>query len=440
MHCDVVIIGYRLNAKEPAAKALERILGMFAEDARKLARSFPATVLAAGSQEQAERLMQQLTEAGALVELRASKPMPAPVPREAQLSAARSAAGHGRRASLPMADKHALDLASAPRPRPAHQGDAADLRARPQPGGPPPPPPEALANYQLGDFGLAPASVRPGPILVVPPPPSGRGGPPTGAARRASVASGTDLDFDLSGIPLELDQPESAVRRGGNLVEASSDMRGERFSDSPPSTERAPQVEEAAFRSIQRAPRPAEVRRSGAPRAAKRTSGGSVSTLRAWAPSTFMLATVSVLSLSAVGYALDPDDAFGALLRERAALFIAQAPTPSTSNGRDEENLHPLLRATPSAARAPLAAILRGNIPGVHDVSVAFSGAARDLHCAVVEQAEGETESRLARVRQTGREVGIPGEVSAQLKERESSLRAEAKRPDLSFVEICLSL
>jgi hypothetical protein len=104
--------------------------------------------------------------------------------------------------------------------------------------------------------------------------------------------------------------------------------------------------------------------------------------------------------------------------------------------------LHPLLRATPSVTRPALAAILRARIPGVHEVALHDQGGTHDdnLQCAVVENAEGETETRLVRLRETGREVSIPVSVGAQLREQERALRAESKHPEQTFTEVCLTL
>jgi hypothetical protein len=445
VHCDVVIVGYRLNAKEPAPKALERILGLFAEDARKLARSFPATVLAAGSQEQAERLMEQLTEAGALVELRASKPMPAPPPREAQPTTRAKATRSNLRASIPQAaaqssEKVSLDLSPLPASRAQPRHDK----------GPPPPP--AAALYQLGDFGLAgaggatasPAANGDGAPLHVPPPPGGflKGAPVasptaprTAAARHAHITAGNlDLDLDLSSAPLELDQPLDPRAHGSRPASVQHEdlhSLGERFSDAP-APARGPAVEEQAFRAIQRAPRPADSRRPGA--APKRSP--LVQTLRELVPATVLLALLSGGSVAAVGYALDPEDPLAGLTREQAS---ASAAADSPEHERESDSLHPLLRATPAMARAPLAAILRSRIAGVHEVAVHSAGA-RALGCAVVEQAEGQTEARLAQVRATGREVPIPSDVQGQLLEHERALRDELQRAELSFREICLTL
>ncbi|MDB4973835.1 MAG: hypothetical protein JWN48_2176 [Myxococcaceae bacterium] len=454
MRFDVVIVGYRLNAKEPAPKAMERILGLDAETARRLARNFPATVRAGLDLDKAENLKEDLTEAGALVELHAEKPTglhkkvePAPEPP--------TSPGGGRSLPTGSNDKVSLDFA----PRSASRTSQRSDQHRPAP---PPPPAEALANYQLGDFGLAGmksgGSMRPGAPLAVPAPPAPGPGllglptsgltPRTAAGRRASLGSGMDLDFDgASDLPLELDQPADLFAGRGSRasptrasavrgsVPAEPHMLAERFSDE--SLARAPQVEERAYKSIQRSPRSLDSRRPGRQsRAPASFSTRLLQAVRDWAPSTLFLVALSVGSLLAVGYALDPDDMLGALVLEHASAFAA----PHRESPERDGDLHPLLRATPAATRPALAAVLRARIPGVHEVALDPQTGRADLHCAVVENVEGQTETRLAQLRATGREVAVPAFIGPQLREREKFVREASARPELSFTEVCLTL
>jgi hypothetical protein len=71
---------------------------------------------------------------------------------------------------------------------------------------------------------------------------------------------------------------------------------------------------------------------------------------------------------------------------------------------------------------------------------VSFGKQGSTVHCALVEHAEGETETRLARLRETGREVPPPSDITAQLREHERALRAASRQPDLKFSEVCLAL
>ncbi|HVZ32726.1 MAG TPA: hypothetical protein VG963_09890, partial [Polyangiaceae bacterium] len=168
MHCDVVMVGYRLNAKEPAAKALERILGLPPEVARRLARAFPVTVVEGASDTDAARIRTELEAAGALVELRSlssaglapvrpANEQAEPAPRAAQrltpdparLAHAgthpeRAPAASARQTPEPMRSMHAptgAELSSStaarltPEPaRPANPEHSGELVAEPRPG------------------------------------------------------------------------------------------------------------------------------------------------------------------------------------------------------------------------------------------------------------------------------------------------------------------
>jgi hypothetical protein len=83
---DVVLTGFRLNAGEPPAKVLERVLGLEPAKARAATQRFPV-ILARTSQERADQLADLLREAGAMVDVREvgavarpTQPMPAPAP------------------------------------------------------------------------------------------------------------------------------------------------------------------------------------------------------------------------------------------------------------------------------------------------------------------------------------------------------------------------
>ncbi len=67
--CDIVITAFRLNAVQPAAKALQHILGLSPSDAAVLAKSFPCVVRENETAEEAERLCSELNAAGAHAEL-----------------------------------------------------------------------------------------------------------------------------------------------------------------------------------------------------------------------------------------------------------------------------------------------------------------------------------------------------------------------------------
>ncbi len=486
MHCDVVMVGYRLNAKEPAAKALERILGLTPEDARRLARAFPVTVVEGTSESDAVRIRDELQAAGALVELRAQSRAPGFV-SEARTNARFDAAGAvqepespatrltpeptrnsnlGPRADLGTAGRTRLtpeparssnvgpriDVALAaptrrtPEPlRASSPGPSAALRPSPEPFAAVPPTPtsapvvfpasataapqaqqDGSGAYQLGEFGFEIARSR-----TVSRPPSAPP-PPRGAD--------VSLDLELAaGLPLELDQPSAAgpsLDFGGRNTPANDlHSLGERFEELGPGRRaRAPEVEEHAFRAIQRISKGHESRRPP-PRqsASARVRSALTRSLRAWLPSLALLALLSAATAAAVGYALDPSDMLGVLRREGSA----DAFVPGRPQDRD---LHPLLRATPSITRAPLASMLRARIAGVHEVPVSYEDGSKTVQCALVENVPGQTEARLEQVRQTGREIAPPIPIMAQLREHARALRAANARADLELTPICLAL
>jgi len=481
VHCDVVIVGYRLNAKEPAAKALERILGVTPEAARALTRAFPSVVAENAPEAHAEQLREQLTSAGALVELRprgalnvaaarpdvpgagAAAPAAAAGPAEAKVAPPAAPP----RARLPVADFSLdLELPSIPAPErgPTIPRSTAGLQLPPpgvpqaaSPGLPAPVskvPTASAANYQLGDFGLAgprgPSMsgllpISGGSVVAALPtaPPSV---PP---APNPSAGGAMDLDLELGGgLELELDhsdQAGSGLRRGLSDHPPDNDHHslGERFEELAGGAAEAP-ARDTRPRPPVRAPRPLETRRSLPPQVPKVEASALHGALREWVPSLLLLAAISAGSLAAVGYALDPSDVLGALQRERTAVSTTSAP-PMRSEGPGGPDamlgLHPLLRATPAITRGPLAAILRARIGGVHEVPVSFAKQGATVHCSLVEHAEGgETEVRLARLRETGREVPAPSDITAQLREHERALRTASHHPELRFTQVCLAL
>lgn len=428
MRSDVVIVGYRLNAKEPAAKALERILGLGPEDARKLARGFPAVVARAVTLERAEALAEQLKAAGAQVDVREHVELSvasAALPRAAAEGGSRSAplptsARDARPEEPPLAER-AERTERAERAEPFFP--AATVAASPAAYAP-----DVENSYRLGDFGLGQPAPSNAQVVV-----------PTAPAR----APGEDISLDLelaSGSSLELDAPAPSRSQQGAtaLAGAGSDLHtlGGEFEDFE-SVQHVPQVEERAARAIQRAPRAAEVRRSAPPSLTARARSVVAKTFGAWVSGLLLLSALSAATLFAVGYALDPGDALGALQRERALLARGERndrelePRPPTSPAaRDARTaLHPLLRGAPASVRGPLAAILRARIAGVHQVPVSFtlkSGATVD--CLLVEQADASAAERSAAVRETGSPIEPPADVAAQLREHSRALQQQLEQ------------
>jgi hypothetical protein len=343
----------------------------------------------------------------------------------------------------------------------AQQAATNQARTLPQPS------PAAAPNYQLGDFGLArprnPNLSGLGPLptggSVVAPLPTGgsivaplptRAGSMAPAPDNPSAGGAMDLDLELGGpLELELDHSEQVSGMRHGLSDRPPDNDHHTLGDGFDDLAHAASIDASArdtrerARPIARAPRAPEPRRSlPVQRATKAEQGALRGVLREWVPSLLLLATMCAGSLAAVGYALDPGDVLGALQREQTAVALG-GPGSSARERHDGDamlGLHPLLRATPAVTRAPLAAILRARIPGVHEVPVSFGAQGSTVHCALVEQTEGETETRLSRLRETGREVPPPSEIKAQLREHERALRTASRQPALQFSEVCLAL
>ncbi|MET0286528.1 MAG: hypothetical protein ABW352_18745 [Polyangiales bacterium] len=476
MQSDVVITGYRLNAKEPAQKALERILGLAPEVARALARTFPAVVLEGAANDNALRIRDQLESAGALVELRASQPRLERAPLD--LPATRGGAFDldldlpmAKGGSPPKANKgggtgaFALPPKTGGFPAPkTHPGAFAapgmgtgPLAVPPPPGKPrapqptsrnlrgsmPQPPPPPPAAYQLGDFGMAPrgqsvvAKLPTGPSSTPSLAPSL---PSLSPARTPAVVSPPTLadgDFDFEsamGGGLELDLgtgPRQSLPRKPSTPQRPSmpreEVHAERFGAlaGARAAGKAPDVDAQAFKSLQRRP--------DSRRPAKKQDSLVVRVLRGALPGV-MLVSICALTLGAVGYALDPADPIGGLARAKALPLTE----PGDETAHQEGYLHPLLRSTPRPMRAPVAAVLRARITGVHDVPVSFpTRHGQVAQCALVEHGP-DTEARLKGVRETGHEVATTPSAAAQLIEHERALRAELQRLDLQFTRVCL--
>jgi hypothetical protein len=470
---DVVITGFRLNAKEPAQKALERILGLSPDAARALSRSWPAVVMEGVANDNALRIRDQLERAGALVELRqarlAALDLPAP-PRGGAFdldldlpmggggvgSAKANKSGTGAFAAVPKTGPGGFAAAKLPPSKPTAAPKTSSHLAVPmapptRSGNPqnvdagrrpreqnttaraslPQPPPPPAAAYQLGDFGVSPRGQS-----VVAKLPTAPSMPQRAAPSPHTLADG-DFDFDGfgggGGIELDLGTgPRQSLPRKPSQAKPSQPMEeevlGERFGALEDPNAKAPEVDAVAFRSIaqQQPQRRVESRRPAKKKLDLLQHVPVVSLL--------VLLALTALTLAAVGYALDPADPLGGLARAQA-LPVRQGPDELE---HQQGYLHPMLRSTPRALRAPVAAILRAQIQGVHDVSVGFlAEAGQTAQCVLVEHGT-DTEARLARVRATGREVNATPTAAAQMIEHERALRASMQRLDLQFTRVCL--
>lgn len=452
-----MITGYRPNAREPAQRALERILGLTPDAARSLARSLPAVVVQGAANDNAERIRAALENAGALVELRASplrlERAPLDLPRQAEPgvfdfdldlpmgagggSPAKANKGGTGTFAAPgrVGDPFATSAQTSSGPLIAPRAGAGPLAVPAPPGGRPslpqqttrslrgslpqqPPPPPAAA-YKLGDFGVAPR----GQSVVARLPTA----PPSLVPAAPTLADG---DFELEsqghgGLELDLGGVPHRSFAHASSAQAQHEVLGERLAGAGGSA-KVPDVDPQLVRSLQRRAEVAATKRASPSLVAYLVDGPWLSLL--------MVCAVTTLTLGAVGYALDPGDPLGGLAQARGLAL----GSPSRELARAQGHLHPLLRNTPRALRAPVAAVLRAQISGVLDVPVAYPTSTGQIaQCTLVEHGS-ETEARLERVRETGHEVAAPPEASAQLIEHERALRAERKRPDLQFTRVCL--
>jgi hypothetical protein len=425
VHCDVVIVGYRLNAREPAPKALERILRLTPDAARTVARSFPAVVAQGVREAEGEQLAEALRAAGAQVELR---PTGEPSVSADLRVSSRGATGTPASAVPPLAAEAAAHRApplvtpEQPAPRrqaaplaPQHWLAANDA--------------DPTAAYQLGDFGLDPVVAPPTRVTA----------PPTVAAPPTRAGGGLeDFDLDLAdgGLSLELEQPENE-NAGQRRIDAASPAFDDRLDDLPDATPPPPQVEQRAVRAIQRerTQRAIDSRRPPVP--ARRVPSPLARALRGWLPSIVMLLALALATIVCVGYALDPGDVF-ALIRMPRSFAI---PSLTLGSSADDPTLHPLLQAAPVSARGPLAAILRARVAGVHQLPATYrADDGRAIDCVLVEQRSDDTDAQLDELRRTGHEVAPPADAVLALREHAQSLRmTRGAGKQLTLTSMCLA-
>lgn len=272
MRYDVVLVGFRLNASMKPAQALHSVLGLDAATCKELTRQFPASVLAGVSLSRAEKVAQQLTDAGAKVEV-----------RESRLS-------------------HA---------------------SQPAPGNQPFPASEESGNYEIGEI-LAPMKRGSLAALAQPssaPPPRRPSREELDAALRDSFRPTQGAARDkVSSEPPELLTESTPEILGNYTPEQDPAFAGlQSFGDSLDTLDvKAPtlQVDEVALRSIQRYPETEAARAARRPgpivRFTRWLSGAGSSAL-GWLFSLFWLALICAVTLVAVAYAMDPTHVFSAL-------------------------------------------------------------------------------------------------------------------------------
>jgi hypothetical protein len=255
---DVVIVGYKLNANIKPAQALQTVLGLDLETAKAMTRQFPAPVLTGLSLSRAESVSQQLTDCGAKVEV-----------RESRLS----------HVSEP--DKQTPSV----RPFPVD---------------------EESGNYAIGEI-LAPMGRHSAARAGSTPEPSRR---PSREELDEALRESLRPQAAPPAVRVSLSPEHDAAFAGITNFESIDG-----YTDSAAKLE----VDEVAFRSIQREPVAQNVRAKRGPslwerllRWAQNLGSGALD----WTLSLLWLGLIAALTLVAVGYALNPEDIVGALKLE----------------------------------------------------------------------------------------------------------------------------
>jgi len=257
---DVVMVGYKLDASLKPAQALQSVLGLDLETARAMTRQFPAPVLTGLGLGRAQSVAEQLTQCGAQVEVRESRSSLAGEPAKLLSPSLRPLQVDGR------GEGYAIGEILAPVARVAASASGPSRR----------PSREAL------DAGLRPQLEA------------------RGAAREQNQEA--VLPTRSSASP-EHDAAFAGITNFDHL---------DGYTDSAAALD----VDEVAFRAIQRHPAGQNQARRRGPSLWQRLRGYALSVARsslAWALSMMWLGLISALTLLAVGYALDPDDILGAL-------------------------------------------------------------------------------------------------------------------------------
>jgi hypothetical protein len=256
---DVVLVGFRLNARLKPAQALEAVLGLDAEACKALTQRFPATVLTGVSQSRADKVVEQLDQMGGKAEVHLSR----------------------------------ISLATEP------EKDTHSVRPFPDA--------EASGNYSIGE-------------ILAPMPKNASVQPKAGAVPAPKRPSREELDQALRD---SFRPAQEAAGKGGEhdlafagLQNFDDDLDG--FAKKGPALE----VDEAAYRSIQRKPetntgRMAAARRLTLKQRLVKALRRMLSTSFDWSMGLVALGVIGAVTLYAVGYALDPEHAIAALKLEQ---------------------------------------------------------------------------------------------------------------------------
>jgi hypothetical protein len=255
---DVVLVGFRLNAKLKPAQALQAVLGLDADACRALTQKFPATVLTGVSQSRADKVVEQLDELGGKAEVHLSR----------------------------------ISLATEP------EKDTNSVRPFAQE--------EASGNYAIGEI-LAPMPKK----TNVPTKEE-----PTPTAKRPSRE---ELDQALRDSFRPAQEAGSGNARGAEHDLAFSGLQN--FDDSFDGFDKkapALKVDEVVLRSIQRRADPvARAKKLTFQQRTVKFLRRMLSTSFDWSMGLLSLGVIAAVTLYAVGYALDPEHAIGALKLEQ---------------------------------------------------------------------------------------------------------------------------
>jgi hypothetical protein len=265
---DVVLVGFRLNARLKPAQALQSVLGLDVDACKALTQKFPATVLTGVSQSRADKVVEQLGEMGGKAEVHLSR----------------------------------ISLATEP------EKDTNSVRPFAQE--------EASGNYAIGEI-LAPM-----PKKMTSTPPKDEATPTPKRPSREELDQALRDSFrpaDAAGKP-----------RGAEHDLAFSGLQN--FDDSLDGFDKkgpALEVDEVAFRSIQRKAEPVTGRgvfkKLTFQQRVVKFLRTMLRTSFDWSMGLLSLGVIAAVTLYAVGYALDPEHALSALKLEQLPDSMRQA-------------------------------------------------------------------------------------------------------------------
>jgi hypothetical protein len=427
---DVVVLGFRLNGAEPPAKALERVLRCSSDDARALSKRFPATVRARASVLDAEALATQLREVGARVEVRVSG---AGCREPADLQ------GRGERADgserMPIAPPEPVGPLPVVQAAPAAPAEPdmtfkvgtlrIQLPARAR---------DSLAGkYLIGTLKiLLPAGGPPPPPAAAPAPAAQPVETATsGAANLYETGVRDDvLDDPASATALELDT--DALQRGGRYVSGGRAQR-----PSLMMRVRASLVDMPS--NLVRRRRTAK--RSGRPfRGLWRSSLVLPSLLGGLLVLVLHLLFGSPSEADRARVQLDAQQGTARGEAEQAQDQVAGAEAGEPGE-ESQPPLNPLLKLAPEPMEAPLAAIMRKRVPGVHTVAIEWPEGEEPkepLSCMLVEGSTAQRDKRVHELLTTGQRVALTAVLETQLRDHAEVLRIAVGNANAHFTPLCL--